>query len=90
MIYSGHEYTLSNAKFALSVDPENVTLQRRVKEFERDLQNGKYTVPSLLSDELETNPFLRWHAAAVRQHLGLASAPDWKVFAELRERKDKA
>lgn len=90
MIYSGHEYTLTNAKFALVVDPDNVELQRRVKEVQETRARGEPTVPSLLSDELETNPFLRAHSAAIRERLKLGAAADWKVFGELRERKNKA
>lgn len=90
MIYSGHEYTLSNAKFALIVDPDNVALQRRVKEVEETRVKNEPTVPTLLSTELDTNPFLRAHSAAIRERLKLGAAADWKVFAELRERKNKS
>lgn len=89
-IYSGHEYTMTNAKFALLVDPENVELRRRVKEFEELRAKDLPTVPTVLSAELDTNPFLRAHAAAIRERLKLGAAADWKVFAELRERKNKA
>lgn len=90
MIYCGHEYTLSNAKFALVVDPDNVELRRRVKEVEEKRAKDEPTVPTMLSDELEANPFLRAHSAAIRERLKLGAASDWKVFAELRERKNKA
>lgn len=90
MLYCGHEYTLANAKFALSVDPDNVALQRRAAEFEVLRAKGEPTVPTQLSAELDTNPFLRAHSAAIRERLKLGAAADWKVFAELRERKNKA
>ncbi len=90
MIYSGHEYTLANAKFAISVDPDNVALQRRVAEIDELRAKGAPTVPTQLSAELDTNPFLRAHAAGIRERLKLGGAADWKVFAELRERKNKA
>jgi hydroxyacylglutathione hydrolase len=89
-IYCGHEYTLANARFALIVDPGNVALQRRVAEFEALRAEGQPTVPTQLSDELDTNPFLRAHSAAIRERLKLGAAADWKVFAELRERKNRA
>lgn len=89
-IFSGHEYTLANARFALIVDPDNVALKRRAAEFEAKRADGQPTVPTLLGDELETNPFLRAHSAAIRERLKLGAAADWKVFAELRERKNRA
>jgi hydroxyacylglutathione hydrolase len=89
-IYCGHEYTLANAKFALIVDPANTLLQRRVVEFEDMRAKGQPTVPTELAAELDTNPFLRAHAASIRERLKLGAAADWKVFAELRERKNKA
>ena len=90
LIFCGHEYTMANAKFALIVDPDNVALKRRVAEFEALRAKGEPTVPTQLSAELDTNPFLRAHSAAIRERLKLGAAADWKVFAELRERKNKA
>jgi hydroxyacylglutathione hydrolase len=90
MIYSGHEYTLSNAKFCLSMEPENNALSARLAEVEALRAAGKATVPSRLDQELATNVFLRVKSAAVRKRLGLEGVEDWKVFAELRERKNRA
>lgn len=87
-IYCGHEYTLSNAKFALSVDPYNVKLQARAKEIEALRAEGKPTLPTAMALELETNPFLRPHDAAIRAHLGMENASDEAVFTEIRRRKD--
>ena len=58
-VYCSHEYTLSNAQFALSVEPDNLCLQQRVEEVQALRQRGKITLPSKISLELETNPFLR-------------------------------
>jgi hydroxyacylglutathione hydrolase len=90
LIYCGHEYTANNARFALTVDPDNAALRERAKEVERQRANGEATLPTRLDKELETNPFLRVADAAIRQKIGLPFAPDWKVFAEIRERKNKA
>lgn len=90
MLYCGHEYTQANARFALIVDPDNVDLQRRAVEIQDQRAKGEPTVPSMLSLELDTNPFLRPHSAAIRERLKLGAAADWKVFAELRERKNRA
>jgi len=89
-IYCGHEYTAANAKFALTVDPENPALQNRAKEVDQLRAKGKATLPTRLDRELETNPFLRPHVSAIRAKLGMLHAPDWQVFAEIRERKNKA
>lgn len=87
-VYSSHEYTLANANFAITVDPHNEALHKRI-EVIRELRNaGKATVPSLLSEELATNPFLRASDAGIRKHLDMASATDAEVFAEIRLRKD--
>jgi hydroxyacylglutathione hydrolase len=89
-IYCGHEYTAANAKFALTMDPENLALQNRAKEVDQLRAKGKATLPTRLDRELETNPFLRPHVSAIRAKLGMLYAPDWKVFAEIRARKNKA
>jgi hydroxyacylglutathione hydrolase len=87
-VYCGHEYTLSNARFALTVDPENPTLARRAAEIETLRAAGKPTIPSTLAVERETNPFLRAADPKIRRGLGLERAADAEVFAEIRRRKD--
>ncbi|MEZ5780275.1 MAG: hydroxyacylglutathione hydrolase [Rhizobiaceae bacterium] len=88
VVYCGHEYTLSNAKFALTIDPENPKLKERAKEIEKLRGEGKATLPTTIGEELDTNPFLRWADPAIRKHLGMESATDAEVFAEIRKRKD--
>lgn len=88
VICSGHEYTLSNAKFALTIEPENPDLISRVAAVEAARAEGRPTVPSRLSDELATNPFLRADRDSVAQPLGLSGATPAEVFAEIRRRKD--
>ncbi|MGI9403032.1 MAG: hydroxyacylglutathione hydrolase, partial [Hyphomicrobium sp.] len=89
-IYCGHEYTAANAKFALTIDPENAALQTRAKDVAELRAKGLATLPTRLDLELETNPFLRPHVAAIRQRLRMQHDPDWRVFAEIRRRKNKA
>lgn len=89
-VYCGHEYTLSNARFAVTVDPENEALTQRLRHIERQREAGEPTVPSLLGEEKATNPFLRPGDAAIRRQLGLEQASDVEVFAEIRRRKDNA
>ena len=89
MIYCGHEYTLSNAKFALTIEPENASLKSRADEVEQLRAAGKPTCPTRLDQELAINPFLRPQVPAIRKRLGLEGAADWEVFAEIRERKNR-
>ena len=88
IIYCGHEYTAANAAFALSVDPDNVALQRRAEAVVKLRAAGAPTVPTIMALEKETNPFLRAADTAIRDNLGLPSVPDEDVFAEIRRRKD--
>lgn len=88
VIYCGHEYTASNARFALTVDPTNSALKERAKRVEALVREGKPTLPTTLAEEMATNPFLRWHDPAIRRNLGLQDASDDAVFAEIRKRKD--
>ena len=88
VIYCSHEYTAANATFALSVDPDNHALQRRAEAVAELRAAGLPTVPTIIALEKETNPFLRAGDAAIRKRLGMESAPDAAVFAEIRRRKD--
>ena len=88
VIYCSHEYTAANAAFALSVDPDNHALQRRAEAVAELRAAGLPTVPTIIALEKETNPFLRAGDAAIRKRLGMESAPDAAVFAEIRRRKD--
>ncbi|MCU0829847.1 MAG: hydroxyacylglutathione hydrolase [Tabrizicola sp.] len=89
LICSGHEYTASNLRFALTLEPENTQLiSRAVTVAERRAQ-GFPTVPVPLADELATNPYLRAHLPALKTAVGLPDADDVMVFAEIRARKDK-
>lgn len=88
VVYCGHEYTLSNARFALSIDPTNSALKERARTIEMLRADDLPTLPTTIGDEMATNPFLRWHDPAIRRALGMESASDDQVFAEMRKRKD--
>jgi hydroxyacylglutathione hydrolase len=88
-VYCGHEYTASNARFALTIEPDNAALQARVAEIEKLRAAGMPTIPTRIDLELATNPFLRPQMAAIRQRLGMPAAQDWEVFGEIRERKNR-
>jgi len=88
LVYCGHEYTLSNARFALTVDPDNEALQKRAAEVESLRERGERTIPSTLGEERAANPFLRPADPAIRRLLGMTEASDAEVFGEIRRRKD--
>ena len=88
VICSGHEYTLQNGRFALTIEPDNPKLQSRFDAVKTATEAGTPTVPSTLSEELETNPFLRAHLAEVKSLLNMSDRSDAEVFGEIRRRKD--
>ncbi|MEO1537009.1 MAG: hydroxyacylglutathione hydrolase [Pseudomonadota bacterium] len=88
MIYSGHEYTLSNGRFALTIEPDNAALQNRMAQVTALRDRGDPSVPVALAEELETNPFLRAGLDQVKTNLNMTHANDAEVFAEIRRRKD--
>lgn len=88
VVYFGHEYTAANARFALTIDPDNKRLRDRAAEIEDMRAKGRYTVPTTLALEKETNPFLRAGDPAIRYLLGMQDASNEEVFAEIRKRKD--
>jgi hydroxyacylglutathione hydrolase len=88
-LYCAHEYTQSNARFALSVEPQNEELQRRARDVDALRALGKPTVPTTLRMEKATNPFFRAASADLQGNLGMRGAELVDVFAETRKRKDK-
>ena len=87
-VYCAHEYTQSNARFAVTVDPDNQALKRRAAEIDDKRARDIPTVPSTLGEEQRTNPFLRADDPAVARAVGLEGADPVAVFAEVRARKD--
>ena len=81
--YCGHEYTAANVRFAKTIEPNNKALAARAEEVSRLLAAGK-------GAEKAANPFPRADIPEVAQSLGLAGSPAWKVFAEIRERKNRS
>ena len=88
IIYSGHEYTAANAKFALTIEPNNPDLIARVADIAAKRAAGTPTVPSTLALERKTNPFLRADIPALQQATGQTNTPSSAVFAQIREQKD--
>lgn len=87
-LYCAHEYTQSNARFAVTVDPDNAALKRRAAEIDAKRAKGEPTVPSSVAEELATNPFLRAGDGALQRAIGIHDADPVAVFAEIRRRKD--
>ena len=89
LVCSGHEYTASNIRFALSLEPGNPDLILRSERVASARGDGRPTVPSTLSEELATNPFLRATLPQMKAAIGRPSASDAEAFAEIRARKDR-
>ena len=89
-IYCGHEYTKANIRFAKTVEPVNAALKERETEVEKLLAAGQPTIPSIMRAEKAANPFLRADLPEVASSVGLAGSPAWKVFAEIRARKNRS
>ena len=87
--YCGHEYTDANIRFAKTIEPNNKELAARGVEVAQQLAAGKPTIPTTLAAEKVENPFLRADVPDVAKAVGLAGGPPWKVFAEIRERKNR-
>ena len=85
-LYCAHEYTASNAKFALHADPENAALAAYAAEIADKRSRNEWTVPTRLDRELATNPFLRADDPALQARGGGASPVE--TFAALRSAKD--
>lgn len=89
IVCSGHEYSMANAKFARTIDPDNPDLISRAERVAAARERGEPTVPSTLAEELATNPFLRAGRPEIKAGLGMEGASDAESFAEIRRRKDR-
>ncbi len=87
--YCGHEYTAANIGFAKTIEPDNEALAVRAEEVARLTAAGEPTIPATIGAEKAANPFLRADVPEVAKSAGLAGSPAWKVFAEIRERKNR-
>lgn len=92
-VYCAHEYTQSNLRFALAVEPSSIAVQRRSENVAEIRAAGRPTIPTSIQVELDTNPFLRWDEPAVRgaaaSRLGHAPADAVETFAAIREWKNR-
>jgi hydroxyacylglutathione hydrolase len=92
-VYCAHEYTQSNLRFAMAVEPGSIAVQRRSERVAQDRAAGRATIPTSIHTELETNPFLRWDAPAVRaaaaSRLGRVPLDAVETFTAIREWKNR-
>ena len=93
-IYCGHEYTLNNLKFAKEVEPSNRKILEKIEMVSKLLEAGKPSLPSILREEKEVNPFLRCHVPQVKEMMIHKAALNLdatanQVFYHIREWKDK-
>jgi hydroxyacylglutathione hydrolase len=88
LVYCAHEYTLSNARFALTVDGGNAALRERTAKVAAMRAADQPTVPSTLAEERATNPFLRADRPELAAAVGLAGSAPAEVFGAIRAAKD--
>ena len=86
-VWWAHEYTLKNLQFALTVDRDNPDLESRFASVKAARSRSEATVPSMLSLEKRTNPFLRWNQPALQSAVN--SHDPVQTFARLRGMKDR-
>ncbi|GJE54245.1 hydroxyacylglutathione hydrolase [Methylobacterium thuringiense] len=88
-VYSGHDYVLANARFALAADPDNAALRERMAEAERLKAQGRFMIPSTIGAEKATNPFLRAAEPPLARSVKLEPGTDpATVFTALRAWKN--
>ena len=88
VIYCGHEYSMANAKFALSIYPNNENIRNRYKYIQKAVSDKKHCLPTTLELELQTNPFLKYDDPILKNKLGKIKSTDLEVFSETRIQKD--
>lgn len=85
-VYCGHEYTVKNLQFALTVEPENTKIAEKLSWAQNQRKAGLPTIPSTIAEELETNPFMRVDVPEVQRKVGCSSPVE--ALREIRKLKD--
>lgn len=88
-VYPGHDYTLENLEFAAHIEPENADIAARLQQVRTLVEHGQPTVPTTLTEEQHTNPFLRADTPAMRTALTMPNNAPEDIFETLRRRKDR-
>jgi len=89
MIYGAHEYTLDNARYALTLEKGNQKLFAHVEWAKKQRAQGFFTVPTSVKIEKEINPFLRVESMEIQKNLGMQGKPLWEIFGKIRSSKDE-
>jgi len=87
-IYCGHEYTVKNLEFALTIEPGNMAIKEKLEWAKKQRAQGLPTIPSTVADELKTNVFMRCREKSLAEALGMSDSDPVQILAELRKRKD--
>ena len=87
-VYCGHEYTLSNTKFCISLEPNNIEVYKEFEEVSRLRSNSSKTIPFLLGNEKKLNPFLKFDDNSLKKSIGLEDKNETEVFTYIRNSKD--
>ncbi|KAJ8764075.1 hypothetical protein K2173_004976 [Erythroxylum novogranatense] len=85
-VYCGHEYTVKNLQFALTVEPDNLKTQQKLSWAQQQRQAGLPTIPSTIEEEMETNPFMRVELPDVQAKVGCKSPVE--AIQKIRQLKD--
>jgi hydroxyacylglutathione hydrolase len=88
LVYPGHDYTEENYEFALTIEPENKTIQKLLADIREKQKEGKPTVPSTIAQEKQTNIFLRANTTEIKAAINMPEISDGEVFVELRRKKN--
>lgn len=88
LVYCTHEYTQTNGRFALTIEPENRQLQQRMIEVNRLRSNNRPTVPTTIAEELSTNPFFREDSVELQKTLAMSNSKPVDIFTKVRRLKD--
>ena len=88
LLYPGHNYTAENYEFALTIEPNNSEVKRRLEDAIKAQRQGLPTVPSTILQEKTTNIFFRANSHEIKSAVNMPNAAEVEVFAELRKRKN--
>ncbi len=88
-IYCGHEYTKSNAMFALQLEPDSLLLKKKIEDINKKRESNQPTVPSILAEEKELNPFLKFDDKKFLKKIGLEDSSSEESFRIIRQMKDQ-
>ncbi len=88
LLYCGHEYTESNLKFAISLDKNDNKIRKKFNHVQDLRKEGKFSIPSLLKEEKEVNPFLKIDDPHFKKKVNLNSKNNWETFDIIRKMKD--